>query len=481
MESLGGKYAGIYTKKLKNEVVTYFISYRNFEQKVVREKIGQSPDMNKTKALKILSDKKEEISLLKKGIKEGVTDSISIKSRKKINVGIVTLNDCFDFFLEDNKDTFKNIYDLRIRHDYHMRHEMIANKALQLITREDLIEYIGRKKLQKADKRRYKQEDKSVDEKEYIELLKNQETIFDYKTLILKLKNEGENTWIYENKIKYLERKNTVIETRLDKVKAEKLWNDKSIGEDDKRQLLGLLSNKTIKDIFNSSSSAINYMKGEKGLNLPNPFIISKRDQKLFIKVDNIRDRFLTMEEVNLFLKEIKRISYAFDKHKNIYLMCLFGLSIAARQSTIMSIKISDIDLVTGNINLRNHKTERYYNSYVANKEVENEILRLSEGRDKDEYIFLTYLNEKPYRYPRKVQEVLNYTVNFDRPFLKWLSVKDFRNTAASHLAINGVPLQHISKVLDHASIKTTERYAHLFKDTGSNKVTEMLDSFIKE
>ena len=69
MESLGGKYAGIYTKKLKNEVVTYFISYRNFEQKVVREKIGQSPDMNKTKALKILSDKKEEISLLKKGIK----------------------------------------------------------------------------------------------------------------------------------------------------------------------------------------------------------------------------------------------------------------------------------------------------------------------------------------------------------------------------------------------------------------------------
>ena len=61
MESLGGKYAGIYTKKLKNEVVTYFISYRNFEQKVVREKIGQSPDMNKTKALKILSDKKEEI------------------------------------------------------------------------------------------------------------------------------------------------------------------------------------------------------------------------------------------------------------------------------------------------------------------------------------------------------------------------------------------------------------------------------------
>ena len=68
-----------------------------------------------------------------------------------------------------------------------------------------------------------------------------------------------------------------------------------------------------------------------------------------------------------------------------------------------------------------------------------------------------------------------------EQPFLKWLSVKDFRNTAASHLAINGVPLQHISKVLDHASIKTTERYAHLSKDTGSNKVTEMLDSFIKE
>ena len=475
MDSLGGKYSGISIKKLQNDVLTYYISYRDENQKVKREKIGQSPEMNKTKALKILHDKKEEIAQIKQAIKGNITSSFSLKAKKDLK--IYTLNDLTDFYFKDNASNLKNINDLKVRYNYHVRNELFAQKPIQLIIRDDLVDFIERKKQQKADKKRFKQEDKSVAEKDFLEVRKNQKLIDELK-LFINMNFEQTDIWIYENKIKYLEKKNKVLIDKNDPIKYEKIWNDKTIPEDDKRRLLGLLANKTIREIVVFCSTVVNYANFEKKLNLINPFISSKSDSKLYIKVDNERDRFLTKEEIQIFLKEVKRISTLYIKHKNIYLMALFGLSLAARQSSIMSIKIGDIDLENGSIKIRNHKTEKWYTGFVASNEIKEEILKLADNRDKEDYLFLTYLNEKPYRYPRKIQEILDYTVNCNRSFLNWLSLKDFRNTVASHLAIAGVPIQHISKVLDHADVRITQRYAHLTPDIAQKGIKEMFKTF---
>lgn len=476
MESFGGKYAGILFNKLKNGRLTFYIQFRNEENKPVRQKIGQSPDMTKSKALKILNEKKEEISQIKAALK-GRSDKPLLLKKKKDHT-VYTLNDLAHFYLKENKSNLKNPSDLYSRYKTHVENELFAQKAIQLIQREDLVEFIDKKKQQRADKRRYKQEDKTIEEKELSEIQKNQDKIDLLKEQIEFADLEELNLMINENKIKYLEKKNLILRNRLDPEKSLKIWNDKSVSEDDKKLLLGYLANKTIKEIIAFCCTIMNYAIYEKKLNIINPFIISKKDPKLYIKVDNVRDRYMTLKEIKVFLKEIKRISFEFEKHKNIYLMCMFGLSLAARQSTIMSIKIGDIDLETGNINLRNHKTEKWYNGYVATNEIKEEIIKLAGDRDQDEYLFLTYLNEKPYRYPRKVQEILDYTVNCHRPFLKWLSIKDFRNTAASHLAINGMPIQHISKVLDHADIRITQRYSKLSPDIAAEGIKGMINSF---
>ena len=47
---------------------------------------------------------------------------------------------------------------------------------------------------------------------------------------------------------------------------------------------------------------------------------------------------------------------------------------------------------------------------------------------------------------------------------LDWASCHTFRHTYASHLAMEGVPLNTIKELLGHSSIKTTEICAHLTK-----------------
>ena len=55
------------------------------------------------------------------------------------------------------------------------------------------------------------------------------------------------------------------------------------------------------------------------------------------------------------------------------------------------------------------------------------------------------------------------------KKFLRGLGIEgslhSFRHTFASHLIMKGADLYSVSKLLGHASIKTTEIYAHLAPD----------------
>lgn len=53
-------------------------------------------------------------------------------------------------------------------------------------------------------------------------------------------------------------------------------------------------------------------------------------------------------------------------------------------------------------------------------------------------------------------------------------TVRTFRHTFISHLAINGVPLATIAELLGHKNIKTTRIYAHLSKNHLSDSVAEL-------
>lgn len=474
MESLGGNFKGIMIQKLQSNATAFYIKFKD-EMNVSRKlKVGESPDMTKTRARDLLSEKRKEIKAKRSLIRGSATSlpspipSILQKKQKPSPQSFKTLNDLADFYFSDH--SIKTMKELKNRYDYHVRNESFAQKPVQLITKHDLIDFIERKKSQRSDKRRgERSRDKSVEEKEMSEYQANLRKIAALST---------HDDWRSKNAIEFLKKKNEIIMLRNDEEAKKRLWNDKTISEDDKRAMLGLLSKKTIKEIFQICLTVINYsIDSHKITPFANPFVISKRDKKLYIEVDNIKDRYLSKEEIRDFLKECKEISKK-PKHKNIFLMALLALSVAARQSTLLSIRISDIDLDNGFINLRNHKTEKWYNGFIGSDEIKQEILRLLGDRDRNDYLFVNYTKERPYRYPRIMGDILDYTVNYKHRFVNWLSLKDLRNTSASHLAMQGVPISHISKVLNHSSIVMTERYAHLSPSIAQDGIRTLVDSF---
>ncbi|WP_418640604.1 tyrosine-type recombinase/integrase [Sulfurimonas sp. ST-27] len=58
---------------------------------------------------------------------------------------------------------------------------------------------------------------------------------------------------------------------------------------------------------------------------------------------------------------------------------------------------------------------------------------------------------------------------------------KEFRNTVASHLAMNGSSIAHIAQVLDHASTRTTEIYSQLAPSTAKDDVSSFVNDFLED
>lgn len=459
--SLGGKYAGILTETLKNGQISFYINYKeNGVSK--RKKVGTSPEMTKSKALLLLQEKKSEIRLISSVSEQGIEPTTKNSQYKKN----ISLNQLADIYFSSKKYT--TLKEVKIKYDYHVRDEPFANKLIQLITTIDINYFIDKKMNQRADKRRVI--DKlPIEEKEALEYEENLLKINNVEAFLI----ANPEDWRERNRLEYLKKRNEILHMRLNDEARLKIMNHKSIGIDEKRMMLGLLSRKTIKEILFFCSTLLNFARKELKLNYENVFVND-------IKVENERDRYMSKDEIKAFLAETKLISETQIKHKNVYLISLLALSTAARQNTILSIKIGDIDLENWIIKLKNYKKQRDFSYRISSEEEYNEIIKLIGTRDKSEFLFKNYTDENPYRYPRIMKDILIYTVNYKKSYTDWLTLKEFRNTTASHLAMNGVPLAHIAQVLDHKDLKATRRYARLQQTVAEKAIGDYMGDILK-
>jgi integrase len=187
-----------------------------------------------------------------------------------------------------------------------------------------------------------------------------------------------------------------------------------------------------------------------------NPFSNLKRP-----KPKNARERFLSSDKIKNLFENIK------DKEL-IYLFTKLALNTGARLETICLIKKDDF-LEDGRLRLVDLKRDGmvYYSYY------DDEIYNLA-MQSKYNYILQRTANKNyiSHKIQRELQPILNKLFNPERVSTKEkVVIHSLRHTFASHLALKRTPIYVIQKLMNHADIKMTMRYAKLAPDSGKEFV----------
>ncbi len=197
------------------------------------------------------------------------------------------------------------------------------------------------------------------------------------------------------------------------------------------------------------------------------------RDVRRKNKVNNKRSRYLSQEESDALLKLLKSMNV------NTYGMAVCSLYCGLRAGEVLTLDWADVDFKAQTLTLRDTKSGEDRSipmplqviEVLKNREQETGNIPVFKSRQKKRYKFIG--NE----YAKAVKELgLNENVTDRRNKVVFHTL---RHTCASWLALKGVPLFKIQKLLGHSSIKMTERYSHLLPDE-LNDVADILSGIGK-
>jgi integrase len=205
-----------------------------------------------------------------------------------------------------------------------------------------------------------------------------------------------------------------------------------------------------------------------------NPSSISRNDQISIMRrnkknINNERERYLTKEEAEILLKELE------IRDANVYLMTLIALTTGARANEILSIKFKDIDFYSGYITLPDTKNG-YSRKIKMTPQVRVMLQKRYENRP-NKYLLQTSVNTKYTKIPNIYFVVTNKLFNKDlasNDSKNRVVFHTLRHTFASWLALDGVPIFTIQKLMGHRDIKMTMRYAKLSQDAGNDAVLKI-------
>ena len=185
-------------------------------------------------------------------------------------------------------------------------------------------------------------------------------------------------------------------------------------------------------------------------------------------KEDNTRIRFLSLKEIELLEDEVK-------EKKELYLFVKLALITGARVRSILEIRKKDINFEIKAIKIKDFKRGNSYLAYF-NEEIE-ELLkkRVKELNDQNSKIITKNYSSISYQL-RKIFEKL-FNKGLDRSNTKdRVVIHTLRHTFASHLAISGVSIQKIQRLMNHSDIRMTMRYAKLNSDAGQKEVENLYE-----
>ncbi len=180
-------------------------------------------------------------------------------------------------------------------------------------------------------------------------------------------------------------------------------------------------------------------------------------------KGEEARRRFLSSDEVGLLLEALK-------KKPRHYLFVKIALCTGARSGSILRIHKNHIR-PDGSVILFNEKSDKHYYGFLDAETME--LIKDNEG-----YILARRGEEnepaKRYGICGTIQAVMDKLFNPPgTPDLDRVVIHTLRHSVATQMLKNGVPIEVISKTLDHASLSVTAKfYAKISPDVVRDSVS---------
>ena len=143
-----------------------------------------------------------------------------------------------------------------------------------------------------------------------------------------------------------------------------------------------------------------------------------------------------------------------------------------------MHLKWVDTDFTTRLIRLENTKS-REWQTVSINEEARQVLVRRMRLRDEacpdTPWVFFHLTAALNAEIGDRVKDVRKaFSTACRRAGIEDFHIHDLRHTFASWLVMNGTPLFEVSKLLRHASVQMTERYAYLAPDHLHNAVDNL-------
>ena len=161
---------------------------------------------------------------------------------------------------------------------------------------------------------------------------------------------------------------------------------------------------------------------------------------------DNLKERILGEDEK-------RRLLEACAPH--LRPIVITGLCTAMRKAEILSLKWGQVDLGKNTIRVERTKSGKP-RIIPINSVLLDELSRLRQAHGKSEYVFLDPANAKPMKDVKTA-----FKAACRRAEIKGVRFHDLRHSAASKMVEAGIDIVTVSKILGHADIKMTMRYAH--------------------
>lgn len=236
--------------------------------------------------------------------------------------------------------------------------------------------------------------------------------------------------------------------------------------EEFKEKTLKEVSEQTTIIYLELLSTLFNFYSRKHQVRLVNPVMLVKKP-----RIDNIRERFLSKEEIDLVFNEISH-----DFTMTLFLS--LSLSTGGRKSTIMNYSVKDVDLTHKMINSYDFKNKSTYKSFLNERTLKLIKIRIEQSTSvNDKLVYKAGVHDLD----RWISRM--FKIVFDNLFNVGLDINDrknrvvihtLRHTVLSHLGMKGTSEFIMKKISNHKSTRMVERYVKLDAESGRKDISDL-------